>query len=46
MLRGIKGLLRDEKGLGVLEYQLLLASVGVAITVIMVALGMDKLINL
>jgi len=46
MLRVMKGLLRDEKGLGVLEYQLFLASLGIAITVILVALGMDKLINL
>jgi len=46
VLKFVRNLLKDERGLGVLECQLILASLAIAITVIVVALGMDKLMSI
>jgi len=43
MLKKVRKLVSSEEGLGVLEYQLILASTAIAVTVLFLALGMQKL---
>jgi len=43
MVKKVRKLVSSEEGLGVIECQLILASTAIAVTVLILALGMQKL---